>query len=155
MIPTNIMEVSDELYEEFQTLLSAADAEKFEDGKESVFSKRLVSLVKKYGAVGVEVIKNIIFYENKEINVALVAEAFRWLGNIDHPPSHAARLDLLELSLSFATSRLRDGAILGLSYLNDPHAIFYLKRAITSETSNELRKDRKQVLAQLKSITYD
>jgi hypothetical protein len=152
MIPKNIQEVSDELYVEFQELLSATDNENFEDDKESVFSKRLVCLVKKYGAVGIEVIQNIIFYKNKEINVELVAEAFRWLGHIDHPPSHATRLNLLELSLSFENSRLRDGAILGLSFLNDPHAVFYLKRAISRETSAELRKDMEQVLAQLESV---
>jgi hypothetical protein len=143
MIPKNIQEVSDELYEEFQELLSVA------------FSKKLVSLVKKYGAVGVEIIKNIIFYENKGINIELVAEAFRWLGNIDHPPSHTARLNLLELSLSFEAPGMRDGAVLGLSFLNDPRAIFYLKRAIARETSGELRKDMEQVLAQLESIGSD
>jgi hypothetical protein len=72
---------------------------------------------------------------------------------MDHAPSYRFRLWLLERSLGSLKARIRDGAILGLSSLNDPHAISYLKLAIEQEKCSELRKDMEQVLAQLESIS--
>lgn len=71
---------------------------------------------------------------------------------MDHAPSYRFRLWLLERSLNCSQARIRDGAILGLSYLNDPHAISYLKLAIGLEKCTELREDMEQVLEQLESI---
>jgi len=138
---------SDIIYLEIEALFIAGKEEYFEDGFESDFSRGLVSCVQKYGDDAIEAIACFIVYEKVSPEVA--SEALRWLGEINHPESYKFRLWLLERSLSCPSSRVRDGAILGLSYLNDPHAITYLEQAIEKEKITELREDMKQVLAQL------
>ncbi|MEH1949985.1 MAG: HEAT repeat domain-containing protein [Nostoc sp.] len=139
---------SEIIYSQLETLFIAGKEEYFEDGFESDFSKGLISFVQKYGNDAIEAIACFIVYEKVSSEVA--SEALRWLGEINHPESYKFRLWLLERSLSCPSSRVRDGAILGLSYLNDPHAITYLEQAIKQEKITELCEDMKQVLAQLK-----
>ncbi|NJL67864.1 MAG: hypothetical protein HC894_15950 [Microcoleus sp. SM1_3_4] len=117
---------------------------------ESEFSKKLTSTIEEYGDEAIEIITCLIIYEKTDAEVA--TEALRWLGCMDHAPSYRFRLWLLERSLNCSQARIRDGAILGLSYLNDPHAISYLKLAIGLEKCTELREDMEQVLEQLESI---
>jgi HEAT repeat protein len=56
---------------------------------------------------------------------------------------------LLEESLKCLSPRVRDGAGLGLSFMNDLRAIDSLKEAIQKEQSKLLRKNMVQVLEQL------
>ncbi|MEG3975458.1 hypothetical protein QT970_12665 [Microcoleus sp. herbarium8] len=142
---------SKELSEEIYRLFKASEEQIFEDGMETEFSKKLILLIKEYADEAIEIITGIILYER--VNAEVATEALRWLGNIDHAPSYRFRLWLLERSLSCSKARIRDGAILGLSSLNNPHAISYLKLAIEQEKCTELRKDMEQVLAQLESIS--
>jgi hypothetical protein len=142
---------SKELSEEIYTLFKASEEQNFEDGMESEFSKKLILLIKEYADEAIEIITSIILYER--VNAEVATEALRWLGNIDDAPSYGFRLWLLERSLSCSKGRIRDGAIVGLSYLNDPHAVSFLKLAIEREKCTELRKDMEQVLAQLESIS--
>ncbi|MEH1898196.1 MAG: HEAT repeat domain-containing protein [Nostoc sp.] len=139
---------SEIIYSELETLFITGKEEYFEDGFESNFSRGLVSCVQKYGNDAIEAITCFIVYE--KISPEVASEALRWLGEINHAESYKFRLWLLERSLNCPSSRVRDGAILGLSYLNDPHAITYLEQAIEQEKIIELREDMKQVLAQLK-----
>ena len=136
------------IYSEIEALFIAGKQEYFEDGVESKFSRGLVSCIQKYGDKAIEAITCVILYER--VNPEVASEALRWLGEINHPESYKFRLWLLERSLSISSSKVRDGAILGLSYLNDPHAIHYLEQAIEQEKIIELRDDMKQVLSQLK-----
>jgi hypothetical protein len=143
---------SKELSEEIYSLFKASDEQNFEDGMESEFSKKLILLVKEYANEAIEIIISIIHYDER-VNAEVAAEALRWLGKIDHAPSYGFRLWLLERSLRCSKARIRDGAILGLASLNDPHAISFLKLAIEQEKYSELRKDMEQVLTQLESIS--
>lgn len=86
-------------------------------------------------------------YEKCEVEV--VAEALRWLGHIEHASSYRFRFWLLEKSLSHSSVLVRDGAVLGLSFLDDPAAIPSLEQALDREPSAALRADMQQVLAQL------
>ena len=148
---TRKQDYSKELSEEIYTLFKASEEQNFEDGMESEFSKKLILLIKEYADEAIEIITSIILYER--VNAEVATEALRWLGNIDDAPSYGFRLWLLERSLSCSKGRIRDGAIVGLSYLNDPHAVSFLKLAIEREKCTELRKDMEQVLAQLESIS--
>ena len=139
----------EEIDQKIEALFEAAKEQVFEDGMESEFSKELVSLVKKYGNAAMKVIADLIIYE--KINAEVASEALRWLGRMDHPASYSYRLWLLERSLRCSSARVRDGAVLGLASLDDPHAITHLKEAIQREECNELREDMEQVLAQLES----
>lgn len=142
-------EVHKDFDQEILTLFEAAKEQNFEDGMESEFSKGLLDLVKGYGADAIEVLAPLIIDE--KVNQEITSEALRWLGHIDHPPSHRHRLWLLERSLHCSSARVRDGATLGLAFLDDPHAITYLRQAIQQEKIAELRADMEQVLAQLES----
>lgn len=119
----------------------------FEDGMESRFSKGLVSAIEKYGELAIEIISDLILSEKVSPEVA--SEALRWIGKIEHNATYENRLYLLEQSLKCSSARVRDGAILGLSFLNDFSAIDSIKKAIQSENIKLLRKNMKQVLEQL------
>lgn len=140
----------EDIYQKIEAIFEAGKEENFEDGMESEFSRKLISFIKKYGDKALEAITSLIVYE--KVNAEVATEALRWLGDLEHTPSYSFRLWLLERSLRSSKARIRDGAILGLSSLNDPHAISYLKLAIEQEMCTELRKDMEQVLAQLESI---
>ncbi len=137
--------------EKVEALFEVAMDEIFEDGVESQFSRQLVSYIRSYGDAAMEAIADLIVYERA--NQEVISEALRWVGVMDHPPTHNYRLWLLERSLQSSSARVRDGALLGLVYLEDPHAMTYLKRAIEKEQCGELRRDMETSLAQLESKT--
>jgi len=115
----------------------------FEDGIESEFSRGLVGLIKKYGNDALAELAYFIVYEKVSAEVA--GEALRWLGLLEHPLSYHWRLWLLERSLRSSSARIRDCAVLGLAFLDDPHAIPYLRRAVDGEPVKELRADMNQL----------
>lgn len=135
------------LSKRMRALFTAAKEEVFQDGYESEFSKELISLVSRYGEQAMEPIIRLIV--NEQVNPEVAAEALRWLGEIEEPLSRSSRRWLFERSLYSSSSRVRDGAILALASLDDPHAIPYLRRAIEQESCPELREDMEQVLEQL------
>ena len=139
-----------EIAESFRCLLMSGKNEIFEDGMESEFSRGLMDFIKKYGNDALAELAYFIVYEKVSMEVA--AEALRWLGLMNHPLSYHSRLWLLERSLRSRFARVRDGAALGLAFLDDPHAIPYLRQAIAREPIAELRGDMQQVLAQLESV---
>jgi hypothetical protein len=138
-----------ELTESVKCLLMAAADEIFEDGMESEFSKGLIGLIKKHGNDAIAELAYFVVYE--KASAEATAEALRWLGLMDHLPSYHWRLWLLERSLGSRSGRIRDGAVLGLAFLDDPAAIPYLRQAVDREPVKELRADMEQVLAQLES----
>jgi HEAT repeat protein len=142
-------EVQKDLNQRVFALFGAAKEQNFEDGMESEFSKGLLELVKECGADTIEALAPLIIEE--KVNPEVASEALRWLGQIEHPVSYRARLWLLERGLRCSSARVRDGAALGLAFLDDPHAIPYLQQAIQQEHVSELRADMEQVLAQLES----
>lgn len=146
---TELHEPSDVLHSKIGTIFWKAKEEVFEDGMESTFSQQLNSVIRKCGNDAVEAITCLIVYERVDSEVA--GEALRWLGRIDHAESYQYRRWLLERSLSLSSSRVRDGAVLGLASMDDKHAISYLKSAIEKEQCFELKADMKLVLEQLEN----
>jgi hypothetical protein len=136
-----------DIRQEIEALFILGKGEVFEDGMESKFSRRLVSIIRRYGRAAIEEITYPIFHE--EVDSEAAAEALIWLGYIDHAPTYNHRLRLLEQSLGCSSVQVRDGAALGLAYLDDPDAISCLEQAIQQEQCEELREDMKQVLKQL------
>jgi HEAT repeat protein len=138
--------------EVLQSILITFDKAKeqvFEDGMESDFSKELVSFIKNYSNIAVRMLTDLIL--NEEVNAEVASEALRWLGQIEDPKTYSHRLWLLEQSLYCSSARVRDGAALGLAFLDDPHAIPDLREAIQREPYPELREDLEQVLEQLEN----
>jgi hypothetical protein len=116
---------------------------------ESTFAKGLIKLIKQYGNDAIAELAYFIVDEKASADVT--AEALRWLGLMNHPPSYRWRLWLLERSLGSRSSRIRDGAVLGLAFLDDAAAMPYLRQVIDREPVKELRADMEQVLTQLES----
>ena len=146
---TTTIEFPTDIRAAVEGLFNSAREETFEDGVESEFSRGLVSIVWMYDKDAIEEITSLVVYE--QVNPEVVSEALRWLGQIDHPPSHRFRRWLLERCLLCNSARTRDGAVLGLAFLDDAHAVPYLQRVIERETSEELRQDMQEVLSQLES----
>lgn len=138
---------TNDLYKAIENLFAAARGQDFEDGMQSEFSKEIVSLIDQSGVAALEVIASLIMYE--KVNAEVAAEALRVLSRIEDTRTYDFRLWLLGRSLQCVSTRVRDGAVLGLACLDDPSAASAIKQAIESEQCLELRKDMEQVLSQL------
>jgi HEAT repeats len=132
---------------EITDVFERAREEAFEDGVDSNFDKSLSTIITKYSHAAVDVIRTFLFV--RSVSTEVSAEALRLIGRIAHPQTHSHRLILLEEALSHSQVRIRDGAVLGLAYLDNPSAIPHLKRAIQVERNEVLREDMRQVLMQL------
>lgn len=142
-----------ELKERFDYLFALAKEEVFEDGMESEFSRSLVTLIEKYQDAALEVLTELIIGGN--MNPEIASEALRWIGHIENPVTHRARLKLLEHGLFSPSARIRDGAILGLASMDDPRAMRSLEQAIEDEEVPELHDDMMDVLEQLRDTLLE
>jgi Type IV secretion-system coupling protein DNA-binding domain len=146
LLPQNL---STTLRQKIGAIFAEAKEEVFEDGMESQFSRALTSAIRQFGNAAIRLLAGLILFET--VNAESASEALRWLGHMNHPPTHRARLWLLERSLQSSSPTVRDGAALGLAFLEDRRAMPYLQEAIERERSVELQHDLRQVLAQLES----
>jgi hypothetical protein len=133
-----------------KALFDSAREEIFEDGMENELSIGLTSLADEYGNDAIAVLSR--FIDREETNEEIASEVIRWLGRLDHQPSEETRLRLIERCLNSSPARLRNAASVALAYLDDPHAIPYLKQAVEREKYAELREDMEQVLVQLEGV---
>jgi len=120
-------------------LVALAENEVFEDGIESEFSRFLLGLINSRPRETLNALSDAI--SSQEIKPEVAAESLRWVGTIDHPRSRVQRRELLEMALGSSSSVVRDGAVLGLSFLEDPSAVDPLLDAAERESSSALRED--------------
>jgi hypothetical protein len=128
-------------------IFTEAKEEIFEDGMESYFSVNLSEFIKAYGHSAMEAIISIVL--SNQSNMEVVSEALRVIGRLNHQLTYRERLWLLERCLYSDSAKIKDGAVLGLAFMDDPMAIHPLKSAIEREKLSDLRHDMEQVLAQL------
>ena len=107
----------------------------------------MIKVIERHEEAALEVITNLII--NESVNAEVASEALRWIGDMRHEPTHENRLNLLEQSLNCSSIKVRDGAVLGLSFLDDPRAIDSIKEAMKRENSKLLYRNMEQVLEQL------
>jgi hypothetical protein len=133
---------------EIENLFEMAQCIEFEDGIINEFSQKLELSIKKYSNQAMAEIAYLIAYEkvNNEIN----AEALKCLGRIEHSGTYHYRKWILEHSLNNVSFIVRDGALQGLSFLDDESSLKYIQEAIDKETVTELRKDMLSYLALFK-----
>lgn len=136
-----------EIENKLQSLFCSAKEEDFEDGMESKFSRNLIALIQQYDELAIDILAELIV--SHDVNLSVAAEALRWIGWMNHPYTHQKRRWLIEHALTSPYARIRDGAILGISYMDDPLSIHSLKWAIEHEKIASLRHDMEQVLSQL------
>jgi hypothetical protein len=137
-----------EASEEIKGIFRSIEEETLEDELEDEFAKSLLEYVNKYEGIAINEIQHFILKD--ELAPELAEATLRILGDIDHKPTYNYRRWLLEKALIHCSSPIvRDGANLGLSYMDDPHAIPYLKKAIQNEKLPLLRKVMVKTLDQL------
>lgn len=138
------------LTQKLQWLFSEAEEETFADGMESNLSRGLQILLADYGEMTMNQI--ILLDEQGQIAAEVLAETLRCLGNIDNDIAYSRRRWFLEHALHHSAIQVRDGAILGLSFLEDPRVIPALKAALSRELHDTLRADIQQVMADLQEM---
>lgn len=129
-------------------LFSMAENIEFEIGMTNEFSEALERAIEVIGVRILVEIEKIIL--NEETSLTVAAETMRYIGNIESHKYRAERRELLETCLS--ASRfiwVKDGAAVGLSYIDDPQSIPALKQAVQQEKHEELKEDMILVLKQL------
>jgi hypothetical protein len=131
----------------FETIFRTARESDFEDGMHNEFSRELIALTKHYGEQSRGILSKLL--DDQRVSRDVLAEAMRWLGQMDDPSSREMRLWLLERGLTASSAAVRDGATVGLAALGDPRASRYLAGAMNLERYPELRKDMQQVLEYL------
>lgn len=130
-----------------ENLFNLGRNELFEDGMESHFSNELIWLVKRHSELAILEVARLIVSEKADPRVA--SEALKWLGRIKHVDSASFRLWLLLRGLTSSSPLVREGAGLGLSFMNEPMAIPFLSQAVERERISELQDDLRLVLEQL------
>jgi len=136
------------LVSEIEALFAAAGSETFEDGFDSVLSLELQRLVLRRGEMTLEIISDLVLGDRIAAEVA--AEILRCLGEMDNQATHKARRQLLERCLACSSHVTRDGAVVGLSDLNDPGAIPAIETAAAREDYRLLRANMCAILERLK-----
>jgi len=135
------------LTEKMNNIFIRAKDQIFEDGMCSEFSEELTELISIYGHIVMDIISRIVLSE--QTNLEVVSETMRIIGRVKDLMTFRDRLWLLERGLLSSSARVRDGAIIGLSYLDNPISIPPLKVAVEREKIQELKEDMQQVLSQL------
>jgi hypothetical protein len=143
----SIRKQQSELHSKLEHLFASAQGEVFEDGMESAFSRGLVATIEAHRHTAIDALYEIIAAGG--FLPVVVSEALRWVGHIEDPATHQARLILLERSLNHSSADVRDGAALAIASMDDPASIRYVQEAIRRETVPQLRKNMQQVLDQL------
>lgn len=133
-----------------ENIFVAAREETFENGMITKFSHGILSIVRQHGDSAIDALK--FFILNEKVNPEIAGEALRWLGDMDDEPTYLSRRDLLEKALAECSSPMvKDGANIGLAFMDDPHAIPFLRMAIKAEKNKMFCELYQQTLDQLEN----
>ena len=120
----------------------------FEDGMDSSFSDGLGRIIMNNGRQAIHALGIIM---KRDHGGEVVEEALRQIGNMKDERTHYGRRVLLEHKLKSRDSHVRDAALTGIEYMDDPASIPSLRMAIGREDGTLMRKNMKAVLAQLQN----
>ena len=127
---------------------AVAEEVELEGEIEDEFTNSLSELIGQYEGNAVIEIQHLILKE--EIPPESAEATLRILGDLDHKPTYNYRRWLIEKALiEGSLAIVRNGASVGLSYMDDPHTIPFLKKAISKEENPLLRKVMDKTLSQL------
>lgn len=118
----------------------------FEDGVSNTFSEGIEFVVREYGNKAITVLENTLVHTGK---MSCVAEALRTLGLMDEVRTAERRFRLLVRLLGHVSAVVRDGAAIGLAYLDDERAVPEIDKAIKREPLPFLRRDMEAIREQL------
>lgn len=133
-----------------QQLFAEAQDELFEDGIESEFSRKLSELTRVYAGNVIDALGDLVLA--KKANSEVSAQALRWLGSASaFLFKEKIRLLLERVLLQSESAQIRDGALLGLAFINSKRSITSIERAIKKEHVADLRQDMIDYLRYLKN----
>jgi len=147
LIQAPVYEIDKEVLRELEFLFKAAAHEDFESTIDNSFIIEFDEMIALHGTRLVTASANILLHNRADPEV--VAIFLRWLGGVKHQASRRIRFGILVDSLSNSSRSIRDGAALGLVAMREPHAILYLRRAISQENIQDLRLDLEAAVSQI------
>lgn len=133
---------------ELEAIWATATGESFEDGFDSEFSVMLRRFATIHGPIAMSLISEFVAREKCDAEVA--AQALRCMGELDDSETRELRRQLLENALENPSHIIRDGALIGLSWLNDPRSIKPLEEAAQHEKYDLLRTELQKLILRLK-----
>lgn len=123
---------------EITLAFKTSESEDFEDGMDSILSENLADILQRRGWISVAGILAIILTEG--VNRLVASEALKILGEVQDDATHQSRRQVLEyLMLEHPSAYIRDGAVYGLTTMNDPASIPAFKQALEKEDIPLLR----------------
>lgn len=143
-----------QLREKFIALFNSAKGEDFEDPLETEFASEFTYLLVKFGTLATAIVAEMVL--GKQIEISIAAQALEIVGLFEHPSYYQDRKRLLELCLLKSDSAwVRDGAIRGISYMDDPHSLNLIELALNRENVTEIKDYILQVIEQLKDTQVE
>jgi hypothetical protein len=133
--------------EDICTALNYLHSDLYDELGKDEFTQMLETILIENGNLVVNILFSMI--DQNQIKGIALTQVLKSIGDVKHVESHSDRLLLLERFLFHKLPRIRDGASLGLSLLNDSHAIRYLEMAISCEDIDELKVNFQKVVQQL------
>lgn len=133
---------------EINRIFGTIEQNNLDNESESRFVEQILGVVRRYEGMAINEIQHLIM--NEKVTPESAETALCALGDMDDEPTHNYRRWLLEQVLLESLSPIvRDAANVGLSYMDDPHAIASLNEAIKTEKLPLLREVMKKTLDQL------
>jgi hypothetical protein len=126
------------LSEELDSLFAIARAENFDDPITTRFATDLISIMDNFGNQAIQIIRRMI--QHKQVVVDIAEQALKIIGMDENRFNHNDRRELLEACLSHNSIWVRNGAIKGISYMDDPKALNSITKALETEKVPELRE---------------
>ena len=117
---------------------------------DSLFSREIEQLVHAFGESALRPIESAVAVPHTSQEV--LAEALITLGRLIDPVTHQGRLRLLLRQLRSESAWVRDGALQGLSWMEDASAVAGLRRAAKVESIRELRANIEVVISELGEV---
>jgi len=121
-----------------------------DDFYDESYDTNIYRVISRYGENAILVICSLI--DTQKIKFLKATHLLSLIGRIHHFPTYQLRTWLLEKSLHANSKYVRDGASLGILYLENPSTITSLKEAIERESSKQLKKNMNQVLNSLENL---
>lgn len=137
-------------YSDMCRLFRSSADERFEDGMNSHFSLEMKRIIREGGDAAVYAIRAVM--SMKGVNTSVAAEALRWLGHMEHRPTHQSRRHVLEWALESASADMRDGAAIGIEALGDPESMPRVERAARAEQVDYIRNYMNNVAEHLRYV---
>lgn len=135
------------VHKQVESAIAAIQMMDFNDETVEELSSRLFRTIKDFGDKAVNVFAHLIIQD--KIPASIAALVLRSLGATEDDTTRPYRLWLEARSLFSDSVRIRDGAVIGLSLMESPGALPYLKKASVSERNAMLRRDMIRLIAHL------